>query len=313
MSRTASSATTPRCVNLVDKDVDRAMVRPMSAATDVERNGFAWRQAGSGPPILLLHGLGGSRISWEPQLVGLSGRFSVAAWDLPGYGRAAPLAPDGRLTFGALADAVVGWADVLGVDRFHVVGISFGGMIAQYVMSRAPGRVISASLLATSPKFGLDGTDPQQWRSARLARLDLGDEPSAFAHDVISSLAGPDLAEPDLLGQVAAMERIGGVALRGAIDCLVTHDSRALLASVSIPTLVLVGSEDHETPVEYSRSLSDAIPGARLSVIEGAGHLLNVEAPAEINRLIIEHADHTEHTEHTEPTEHAGRSDRSGP
>ena len=101
----------------------------------------------------------------------------VVAWDQPGYGDSAAL--DGEVTFTALADAVVDFIDVIGARQVHLAGISFGGMIAQYVAARYPQRLLSLTLLATSPAFGLDGTKPDEWRAARMAPLDAGREPSS--------------------------------------------------------------------------------------------------------------------------------------
>ncbi len=147
----------------------------MPSVTDVSHHDVAWREAGDGVPVLLLHGLGGSRIAWEPQLAGLGESFRVAAWDMPGYGESAPLA--GETTFDALAAAVGRWADTMDVESFHLCGISMGGMIAQYAAAAHPERIRSLTLLSTSPKFGLDGTDPDQWRARRLAPLDAGEQP----------------------------------------------------------------------------------------------------------------------------------------
>jgi 3-oxoadipate enol-lactonase len=248
--------------------------------------------------IVLLHGLGGSRISWEPQLAGLSLDHRVIAWELPGYGDAPPLAEtDGRpldLTFPLLADAVAAFVDdVVGPlgSAVHLVGISFGGMIAQYAAAAHPERFASMTLLATSPKFGLDGTEPAAWRAARLAPLDAGQEPVDFASAVLAHLAGPHISDAALDGQRAAMARVSGAALRRSIDCLVTHDSRALLPTIVVPTLCLVGELDEETPADYGRALSAGIPGASLVVVPDAGHLLNVEAPDHVNRLIAAHVE----------------------
>ena len=147
-------------------------------ASDVDGERFAWREAGHGVPLVLLHGLGGSRLSWEPQLRALANGRRVVAWDLPGYGASAALDVD--MTFTALADAVVAFIDVLVADAVHLAGISFGGMIAQYVAARYPSRVSSLTLLSTSPAFGLDGTKPQEWRATRLAPLD-EETPVAYA------------------------------------------------------------------------------------------------------------------------------------
>jgi 3-oxoadipate enol-lactonase len=258
----------------------------MTTVTDVDGERFAWREAGSGPVLVLLHGLGGSRLSWEPQLAGLADHCRVIAWDLPGYGNSLPL--DGDVTFTALADAVVGLVDACGADAVHLAGISFGGMIAQYVAARHPTRVRSLSLLSTSPAFGLDGTMPDQWRAARLAPLDAGRQPADFADKVLGAIAGPHITAEAMAGQRAAMERITATALRRSIDCLVTHDSRALLPSITVPTLCMVGELDEETPMTYAFALADMIPNARLAVVPRAGHLLNAEAPEAVNLQLIE-------------------------
>ncbi len=258
------------------------------AVRDVELDGWAWRECGEGPAVLFLHGLGGSRTSWDAQLAVFDGSCRCVAWDMPGYGAAAPLA--GPLTFAALADAVIGLCDAASLDQPHLVGISFGGMIAQHAVLAYPGRFASLTLLATSPAFGLDGTLAADWRAARLAPLDRGLEPADFADAVLRSIAGPSITDEALAGQRGAFERISAAALRRSIDCLVTHDTRARLHEIRLPTRVMVGELDAETPVAYARALADAIPDATLTIVPGAGHLLNVALgaspilPAELAR-----------------------------
>jgi len=255
---------------------------------DVDGAGFAWRETGDGPLVVLLHGLGGSRLSWEPQLHGLGHRWRVAAWDMPGYGGSAALDIE-HVTFGALADAAADWITGLGTSAAHVVGISMGGMVAQYLAAWHPASVRSLTLLATSPRFGIDGTQPDEWRAARLAALDAGQEPVEFAERVLRSLAGPHITDDAFEGQRAAMARVTGAALRRSIDCLVSHDTTELLADIRQPTLVAVGALDRETPPTYSQHLASHLPNAHLSVVDGAGHLLNVEAPDRVNQLLIDH------------------------
>ena len=206
---------------------------------------------------------------------------------MPGYGASARV--DGPLTFSELADAVARLLDALEVDQAHVVGLSMGGMIAQHAALAHPDRVRSLSLLATSPAFGLDGTRPDAWRAARLAPLDAGREPADFAAEVIAAIAGPDISADALTGQVAAMSRISGAALRRSIDCLVTHDVRGRLGEITAPTLVLTGELDQETPPSYGRALAEHLPVARFVEVAGAGHLLQVEAPDTVNALLVEH------------------------
>jgi 3-oxoadipate enol-lactonase len=255
-------------------------------ATDVDAAPIAWREAGAGSPtLLLLHGLGGTRLSWDDQLHGLEGVARVAAWDAPGYGASA--AVDGVLTFDLLARAVLDWADTLGAARFHLAGLSFGGMISQYVAAAAPDRVQSLTLLSTSPKFGLDGTAPAEWQVARLAPLDAGQSPADFAPQVLGAIAGPTISPVALAAQVKAMARISAAGLRAAIACIVTHDTRALLGHIRARTLVAVGELDDETPPTYAAALVAGIPDARLEVIGGAGHLLNAEAPDAVSAILL--------------------------
>jgi pimeloyl-ACP methyl ester carboxylesterase len=209
---------------------------------------------------------------------------------MPGYGASKPL--DHATTFASLAAAVTDFIDAIGEDHAHLAGISFGGMIAQYAAAQSPERFDSLALLSTSPRFGLDGTQPDAWRAARLAPLDAGQEPADFADTVLRAIAGPHISAEALDGQRAAMARISSGALRRSIDCLVTHDSTAVLGDVRAPTLCVVGELDQETPVAYAFALADAIPRARLAVVPDAGHLLNVEAPDAINELLAEHIDH---------------------
>ncbi len=267
----------------------------MATIRDIERGGLAWREAGSGAPAaIFLHGLGGSRTSWDDQLRDLSDRRRCAAWDMPGYGAAPPLA--GAMTFITLADTVARLADAIEPeDRPHLIGLSLGGMIAQHAVLAHPGRFRSLTLLSSSPAFGLDGTTAADWRAARLAPLDAGQEPADFADAVLRSIAGPGIGSDALAGQRAAMERITGDALRRSIDCLVTHDLRDRLAAIDLPTLVLVGSLDAETPPVYAAAIAQAIPGARLVEISGAGHLLNAEAPGAVAELLRDHFSRSEH------------------
>ena len=256
-------------------------------AIDVDQGPIAWREAGEGEAVLLLHGLGGSRTAWRPQLEGLTARHRVVAWDLPGYGASAPL--DGPLTFSALADAVVRLLDALATDRAHVVGLSMGGMIAQHTALHHPDRVRSLALLSTSPAFGLDGTRPEDWRAARLAPLDAGRQPGDDAVGVITAIAGPDISPAAVAEQAAAMGRITGPALRRAIDCLVTHDLRGRLGDVTAPALVMNGALDRETPPAYGQALAGALAAATFRVVPGAGHLLPAEAPDVVNAALVDH------------------------
>lgn len=246
---------------------------------------MAWRESGSGPLALFLHGLGGSRTSWDPQLTALGSVRRCVAWDMPGYGASTGSPSSFDVLADAAAQLIVSLTDGSG-ERADVVGLSMGGMVAQHLVLRHPHLVRSLVLLDTSPAFGLDGTTPEHWLRQRLAPLAAGQSPAQMAPQVLASIVGPHTTQAQLADAVAAMSRIDAKALAAACRTLVTHDTRAALAAVGCPTVVAVGEHDEETPVSYAKELHEAIPGSRLVVLPGAGHLANLEAPAAVNELI---------------------------
>ena len=259
---------------------------------DLDEDPVAWREAGEGPAVLFLHGLGMSRTGFDPQLTELSDRRRCIAWDMPGYG-ASPL-PAGGLTFPLLADAVAALLDRLGLSSAHLVGLSMGGQIALHAALAHPARVRSLALLDTSPAFGLDGTDPDEWKRLRLEPLEHGAEPAAFAEQVLRAVMGPRVTDAQVAEAVATMSRITAPALAAAVRNLVTHDVRARLGEIEAPTLVLCGELDEETPLAYSEALRDGIAGAELAIVPGVGHVSNLEAPETVNALLTSFLDRVE-------------------
>jgi pimeloyl-ACP methyl ester carboxylesterase len=92
---------------------------------------------------------------------------------------------------------------------------------------------------------------------------------------------------------VEAMARVPMDGLLASLATITTHDSRGILATIDIPTLVLVGADDDETPPSYAEAIVDLMPNATLVVIAGAGHLLNLEAPEAVNQAILRHWEST--------------------
>ncbi len=264
----------------------------MSEPRDVDAAPVAWREAGAGPLVLFLHGLGTTRTGFDPQLAALAARYRCVAWDMPGYGASPALA--GGLSFPKLADAVAGLIAALGERQAHVAGLSMGGQIALHTALRHPGCVRSLALLDTSPAFGLDGTDPEAWKRLRLDALDAGETPAGMAEPVLRSIMAPGVAPAALAEAAASMARISAAGLRAAVEFLPTHDVRARLGEIAVPTLVLVGEHDEETPFSYAEALAAGIADARLQIIPGAGHISNLEVPEAVNIALREHLDGVE-------------------
>ena len=265
------------------------MTTAMSDLRDVAATPVAWREAGSGPLVLFLGGLGMTRTGFDPQLAALAARYRCVAWDMPGYG-ASPL-PAGGLSFELLADAAAQLVETLGETRAHLVGLSLGGQIALHTALRHPARVRSLALLDSSPAFGLDGTDPEAWKRLRLDPLDAGETPGEHRRAGAPLDHGARRRRRRVAAAVATMSRISADGLRAAIECLPSHDVRDRLGEIAVPTLVLVGELDTETPLSYAEALAAGIRGARLQIIPGAGHISNLEAPEAVNIALREHLD----------------------
>ena len=251
--------------------------------TDHASSTIAWREAGRGNPVVFLHGLGGSREAWGPQLRGLSDQFRCIAWDMPGYGDSAPLIP---LTYRAIADRLVGLLDELQIEQADLVGLSFGGMHALHMAIHHPDRVGRLVLADTSPAFGMDGTTVAEWTSARLAPIEAGATPADLAGPVIDAITAVTLSGQVRTETLAAFARISTEGFTAAVRCLPTNDVRDQLAVISHPALVVVGELDTETPPAYAKTLADGLPNSELHVLPGVGHLSPAEAPDAFNELV---------------------------
>ncbi|GGB34051.1 alpha/beta hydrolase [Roseibium aquae] len=246
---------------------------------------IAWQEAGRGDPLVLLHGIGGGSASWSAQLEGLSDRYRVIAWDMPGYGASSPL---DEVSFSALSRALKSLIDRLDLKKPHIVGHSIGGMVAQEFAAMHPDGLASLTLSATSPAFGrLDGDFQKQFVSARLAPLEAGQTLADIADSVIPELVGPHASHAAKATAKECMSRVPPETYRAMMACLVTFDRRAALTSIGVPTLLIAGETDTQAPAAMMEKMASKIPGARYVRLPGTGHLANIEHPAAFNAALL--------------------------
>jgi pimeloyl-ACP methyl ester carboxylesterase len=242
----------------------------------------AYDRAGSGPPLVLVHGAAGDAREWRPQMAGLSGDFTVIAWDEPGAGRSSDVPAGFGLT--GYATALAALIETLGAPA-HVCGLSWGGTVALELYRQRPETV--ATLVLADTYAGWKGSLPEDEVRARVAgaeRMLAG--PAETTHPMLPGLfaAEPPADVIELLDAVAADVRRD--SLRAAIAAMAHADLRDVLPSVAVPTLLLWGELDARSPVRIAREFARAIPHAELVVIPGAGHMSNLERPAEFNAAI---------------------------
>ncbi|MDH6234795.1 3-oxoadipate enol-lactonase [Mesorhizobium soli] len=263
----------------------------MIAGSDISpapRNGAgcpAFLEQGSGTtPVLFLHGIGGGADSWLRQLEFFGRSRRAIAWWMPGYGPSASLSD---MTFDALADAVVALLDRLELPRVHLVGHSIGGMVAQTLAGRAQDRLASLTLSATSPAFGSkDGDFQKAFVEKRLKPLDDGFSLADLAPKIVAELVGDNVDMGAIEAAIASMSQVPPASYRAAMSCVVHFDARPVLPTIRVPTQLVAGSQDTNAPASMMERMAQKIAGACFRVIEGAGHLANMEQPAAFNQIL---------------------------
>lgn len=261
------------------------------AAQHVQVSGrrVAFRRAGQGPALVLLHGGLSDGREWLPLMADLSDVADLVAVDIPGCGGSDD--PPPGTTLADLADVVAGLVVALGLAQPHVGGLSFGGGLALQVATRHPD--LPASLVLMSAYAGWAGSLPPEEVAARTAwaRAVVNRPPwtdTAGGELVPGSVSTPLPA--DLAGLLAQVEADFRPVPTGVLlEAFAAADLRAELGTVRCPTLVVHGELDVRAPRPVADALAAGIPGARLVVVEGAGHQVNLEARAEVADIVREH------------------------
>jgi pimeloyl-ACP methyl ester carboxylesterase len=255
---------------------------------DVDGMRIAYTRAGSGPPLVMLHGAPSDSRAWQWMMPDLARDHTVVAWDAPGFGKSSDIddswrAPD-------FADALAAFVAALGLERPHLVGHSFGTMVALSLFryhSAVPG-----SLVLVGGYAGWAGSLPPDEVSRRLqmflSMAELGDAFDPKSYPGLFS----ELIPADREIALAAMMRdnVRPATIRAAGHIGAETDLRPVLPTIDIPTLVLHGAADARSPLANAEALHAAIHESRLVVLPKLGHACVVEDPEacsmEIRRFV---------------------------
>ncbi len=256
---------------------------PATQTVDVAGRAIRYLTRGEGgTPVILIHGFGGDLNNWLFNHEALAASRAVHALDLPGHGSSSKDVGDGSVGF--LADIVVGFADALGIDRVHLVGHSMGGAISLAIARSAPQRVASITLIGSAGLGSEIDGDYLDGFIAAERRKDLKPHVEKLFSD-------PALVTRQIVNDLLAFKRIDGVtdALGTIRDAFAPGGGQAEVmrdVAGSVPTLVVWGSDDRIIPAAHA----DGLPGGVSStVLDGQGHMVQMEAAADVNRLIDGH------------------------
>lgn len=244
-----------------------------------------YEDIGTGPAVVFLHGYPHDRTLWVSQLGALAVPSRTLACDLRGFGESGGRAS----SVDDYAADVGAWLRGLGIEKAVVAGLSMGGYVALALWRAYPSLIRGLVLCDTKAKPDDDPGKAKRNEQIAMVRA-RGSE--ALADQLIAGMVGKTTRDqrPEVAERVHAM--IARAPVEGIIGALTAMrdrpDSTPTLATIDVPTLIVVGDEDVLTPPTESKAMNAAIPKSELSVIQGAGHLSNLERPAHFNHVLTE-------------------------
>jgi pimeloyl-ACP methyl ester carboxylesterase len=238
--------------------------------------------------LLLLHAFPLDASMWSDQISALDDSVPIVAPNAPGFGGAT--LSDEASTMDEMADRAAIDLTAAGIDRAVVVGLSMGGYVAFSFWRRHRDRVLG--LVLANTKSGADDEAGKERRKALADRLKA--EGNGFMVESPPPLLSANAPQGlrDRVRDVIRAQPAEAIAA-ASLGMAQRADSTPDLAGIDVPTLVLTSTGDTLIPPEATTPMAEQIPGALLEIIEGAGHLSNLEAPEEFNRLLRKHLERT--------------------
>lgn len=242
--------------------------------------GTARMSGNSGAAIIFVHGVGSTAAIWDEQLRAFAGDYRCFAIELRGNGVPKPDPSPQEITRDGFVADVLAVADAAGAEQFHFVGCSLGGVIGFELWQRVPRRIRSLTFVGSFAWY----PDSAAYVDGVVAAVQSAGTMERFAHERARKLGMPAGKRAD--------ETIAQMACK-SVDCYIaathatwTGEYRALLARITVPALVVCGENDRVAPPSFSKEIAQRVPGARLDVVEGAGHVANADAPQRFNAAL---------------------------
>ena len=249
---------------------------------------ISYRERGAGPVLFFVHGMGGGSGNWETQYEQFSDRYRVIGWDAPGYGESSPFDTD----LPSVGDYIMVMADfltALGVEKAHLVGHSYGGIMVTAFNRAYPERVLSLTL-AQAVAGGGNEKDVKKREAGIRERVE---ELEQLGIDGFAKLHAPRSCSPDAAPEVVAR----GIEVTAAMNKMgYLRQFRSLrhanifewTGKVRVPAMIVSGEHDRTAARKMVEEIAGAMPGIRHHEIAGIGHMIYLEYPERFNALLEE-------------------------
>ena len=263
---------------------------PVLQKTLLEGKTVAWREAGDGDTLVLLHGIGGNSESWKEQLNQMCDQYRVIAWDMPGYG--------GSDSFGSSAPDVNEYSETLAallnfldVKKAHILGQSIAALIAARFCVRNPDRI--TSYLFAHGLTGLGSLEEEAREKAKRGRIEIFEAlgPKRFAREKGAEIMSTDVSQAASEVAVGIMAEVKPAGFRQAVEMLSTANLFEDTALIQVPSLILCGADDPIASENICRTVVAALPDAQFCLIPGVGHYSATEDPEKFNQAVLSFLD----------------------
>ncbi len=242
---------------------------------------------GKGDLLIFLHGIGGNKENWNLNLPILSKHFLCVAWDTRGYGESEDY--EGKLYFKDIIHDLLSIYKYFEKKKAHIIGLSMGGQIACLFFEQYPEMVQSIVLCDTH--FGLGNLEKEEidkFINSRKKPLLEGLNPKDIALPVSKSLIG-NLNNTDAIEElVKSISKLHKESYLKTIDASMSTFHHHVFPKINVPTLIIVGEKDNLTPPTMALRIHKLVKNSKLSIIEEAGHLTNIEKPKIFNNKVLE-------------------------
>ncbi len=246
-------------------------------------------EQGAGEAVVFVHGVGGCKENWLPQISALCSEYRCIAVDLPGYGASPD--PEGPLTMAAFGRAILRVLDQRRIDRAHLVGLSMGGFIVQQLLRSDPQRLLSVTIADSgiSLRAAAGNENAEAFVNSRQDMIRSGIAMAEIADRFTAALVHGGKSGPSYDAAFASMAQLRPDCYARALQAILDFENPGPGLVSAVPALILVGEHDQVLPVAASRQLAAFLGHPPLAVIPEAGHLANLDNPALFNHHLARH------------------------